>query len=165
RRGGVPRGPVLLPRPGPRSAVPGRVRPRLRRRSRIDRRAAARPAARAGGIAMKFYQVGSLAVGNRLLPEDQRAAQSDPKRANSLISGHRACQGCGEVLGARYVLDAAMRVSDGKLVVVNATGCLEVVSTPFPESAWRVPWLHSLFGNARRSPGRAWRRPRDSRWR
>ncbi|HZU56618.1 MAG TPA: thiamine pyrophosphate-dependent enzyme [Actinocrinis sp.] len=97
---------------------------------------------------MKFYQVGSLAVGNRLLPEEQRAAQSDPKRANSLISGHRACQGCGEVLGARYVLDAAMRVSDGKLVVVNATGCLEVVSTPFPESAWRVPWLHSLFGNA-----------------
>jgi pyruvate ferredoxin oxidoreductase beta subunit len=62
--------------------------------------------------------------------------------------GHRACQGCGEALGARYVVDAAMRASGGKLVVVNATGCLEVVTTPYPESAWRVPWLHSLFGNA-----------------
>ena len=34
------------------------------------------------------------------------------------------------------------------MVTVNATGCLEVFSTPYPESAWRVPWLHSLFGNA-----------------
>src|SRR5581483_4662378 len=53
-----------------------------------------------------------------------------------------------EALGARYVLDTAMRVTGGKLVVVNATGCLEVFSTPYPESAWRVAWLHSLFGNA-----------------
>lgn len=97
---------------------------------------------------VKFYQVGSLAVGNRLLPGEQRAVQADAHRANTLISGHRACQGCGEVLGARYVLDAAMRATGGKLIAVNATGCLEVVSTPFPESAWRVPWLHSLFGNA-----------------
>jgi len=99
-------------------------------------------------MSVKFYQVGSLAVGNRLLPQEERAGQADPERANSLISGHRACQGCGEVLGARYVLDTAMRATGGKLVAVNATGCLEVVSTPFPESAWRVPWLHSLFGNA-----------------
>jgi pyruvate ferredoxin oxidoreductase beta subunit len=46
------------------------------------------------------------------------------------------------------VLDTAMRVCAGQVVVVNATGCLEVFSSPFPESAWRVPWLHSLFGNA-----------------
>jgi pyruvate ferredoxin oxidoreductase beta subunit len=65
-----------------------------------------------------------------------------------LDSGHRACQGCGEALGARYALDAAMRATDGKLIAVNATGCLEVFSTPYPETSWRVPWLHSLFGNA-----------------
>ena len=41
-----------------------------------------------------------------------------------------------------------MRVTGGQLVVVNATGCLEVFSTPYPESSWRVAWLHSLFGNA-----------------
>ncbi|HET6964567.1 MAG TPA: thiamine pyrophosphate-dependent enzyme, partial [Acidimicrobiales bacterium] len=33
------------------------------------------------------------------------------------------------------------------LVAVNATGCLEVFSTPSPETAWKIPWLHSLFGN------------------
>jgi len=97
---------------------------------------------------VKFYQTGSFAVGGRLLPPEDRSAQSDPDRANTLISGHRACQGCGEVLGARYVLDTAMRATGGKLIAVNATGCLEVVSTPYPQSAWRVPWLHSLFGNA-----------------
>jgi len=95
-----------------------------------------------------FYQVGSFAVGNRLLADDQRTVQSNPNRANSIDSGHRACQGCGEALGARYALDAAMRSCDGQIVAVNATGCLEVFSTPYPETSWRIPWLHSLFGNA-----------------
>jgi pyruvate ferredoxin oxidoreductase beta subunit len=74
--------------------------------------------------------------------------QSDAGRANSISSGHRACQGCGEALGARYALDAAMRATNGQLIAVNATGCLEVFSTPFPETSWRIPWIHSLFGNA-----------------
>jgi len=97
---------------------------------------------------VKFYQTGSFAVGNRLLGPDQRSVQSDVHRANSISSGHRACQGCGEALGARYALDAAMRSTNGQLIAVNATGCLEVFSTPFPETSWRIPWLHSLFGNA-----------------
>jgi len=97
---------------------------------------------------VKFYQVGSRAVGNRLLPVDLRTEQSNPDRRNALNSGHRACQGCGEALAARYVLDTAIRVTKGKLVAVNATGCLEVFSTPYPESSWQVPWLHSLFANA-----------------
>ncbi|WP_234416158.1 thiamine pyrophosphate-dependent enzyme [Actinomyces sp. Z16] len=98
----------------------------------------------------RFYQVGSFAVGNRLLPE-VRSLQSSRERNNTLTSGHRACQGCGEALGARYVLDAATAAAEragGSLVTVNATGCLEVFSSPYPESAWRLPWLHSLFGNA-----------------
>src|SRR5690349_6437896 len=94
------------------------------------------------------YQVGSFAVGNRLLPPEERTAQADALRANAITSGHRACQGCGEALGARYALDAAVRAADGRLIAANATGCLEVFSTPFPESSWRVPWLHSPFGNA-----------------
>ena len=97
---------------------------------------------------IKFYQVGSFAVGNRLLSQDDRSIQSDPDRTNALTSGHRACQGCGEALGARYALDAAMRACNDQLIAVNATGCLEVFSTPYPESSWRIPWLHSLFGNA-----------------
>ena len=97
---------------------------------------------------VKFYQVGSFAVGNRLLPQEERSVQSDTERTNALTSGHRACQGCGEALGARYALDAAMRAADGQVIAVNATGCLEVFSTPYPESSWRIAWLHSLFGNA-----------------
>lgn len=97
---------------------------------------------------MKFYQTGTFTVGNRLLDVAVRSVQSDVQRNNSLTSGHRACQGCGEALGARYALDAAMRAVKGRLVVANATGCLEVFSTPYPESSWRVAWLHSLFANA-----------------
>ncbi len=97
---------------------------------------------------VRFYQVGSLAVGNRLLPLELRSVQSEADRPNALTSGHRACQGCGEALGARYALDAAVQATDGRLVAVNATGCLEVFSTPFPETSWQIAWLHSLFGNA-----------------
>jgi pyruvate ferredoxin oxidoreductase beta subunit len=97
---------------------------------------------------VRFYQVGSFAVGNRLLDESERSDQSSAGRSNAIDSGHRACQGCGEALGARYALDAAMRATDGQLVAVNATGCLEVFSTPYPETSWRLPWLHSLFANA-----------------
>lgn len=96
----------------------------------------------------RLYQIGTFAAGNRLLDPDQRSGQSHPDRANTITSGHRACQGCGEALGARFVLDAAMRATGGDLVTANATGCLEVFSTPYPESSWQVPWLHSLFGNA-----------------
>ncbi len=99
-------------------------------------------------VPVRFYQVGSFAVGNRLVSAEDRSAQADPGRANALTSGHRACQGCGEALGARYVLDAAMRATGGQLVAVNATGCLEVFSTPYPETSWTLPWLHSLFANA-----------------
>jgi pyruvate ferredoxin oxidoreductase beta subunit len=97
---------------------------------------------------VKFYQTGTFTVGNRLLDQDNRTVQSTEDRSNSLTSGHRACQGCGEALGARYVVDVAMREAQKKLLAVNATGCLEVFSTPYPESSWQVAWLHSLFGNA-----------------
>jgi pyruvate ferredoxin oxidoreductase beta subunit len=97
---------------------------------------------------LKLYQLGTFAVGNRLLDPDERTVQARTERSNTLTSGHRACQGCGEALGARYVLDAAMRATAGRLIAANATGCLEVFSTPYPESSWQLPWLHSLFGNA-----------------
>jgi pyruvate ferredoxin oxidoreductase beta subunit len=97
---------------------------------------------------LKYYQVGSFAAGNRLLDEDQRSVQSDQSRSNAITCGHRACQGCGEALGARYALDAALRATGGQLIAANATGCLEVFTTPYPESSWQLPWIHSLFGNA-----------------
>jgi pyruvate ferredoxin oxidoreductase beta subunit len=83
-----------------------------------------------------------------LLPDAERTVQANMRRTNSLNSGHRACQGCGEALGARYAIDAAMQATNNRVVAVNATGCLEVFSTPYPETSWQIPWMHSLFGNA-----------------
>jgi pyruvate ferredoxin oxidoreductase beta subunit len=99
-------------------------------------------------LSLPFYQTGTFAVGGRLLSEEERSVQSDADRSNAITKGHRACQGCGEALGARYALDAALRASGGRMIAANATGCLEVFSTPYPESSWRLPWVHSLFGNA-----------------
>jgi pyruvate ferredoxin oxidoreductase beta subunit len=58
--------------------------------------------------------------------------------------GHRACQGCAEVLAVRHVLKALGR----DIVIANATGCMEIVSSPLPFTAWRVPWIHVTFENA-----------------
>ena len=71
---------------------------------------------------------------------DLRMAQP---RFQGLEAGHRACQGCGQALAARLTLEE----SGPDVVVANATGCLEVFTTAWPDSAWRVPWLHSLFAN------------------
>src|SRR3972149_5136795 len=97
---------------------------------------------------IRFYQTGTFTVRNRLLPDEQRSVQANMRRTSSLNTGHRACKGCGEALGARYAIDAAMEATHCQLVAANATGCLEVFSTPYPETSWQIPWIHSLFGNA-----------------
>ena len=58
--------------------------------------------------------------------------------------GHRACIGCGEALAVRLVTKALGR----EVIISNATGCMEIVSSPFPTTSWRVPWIHTLFENA-----------------
>jgi len=58
--------------------------------------------------------------------------------------GHRACGGCGPAMLARLMLKGAGEDT----IVVASTGCMEVFSTPYPETAWKVPWIHSLFENA-----------------
>ena len=63
---------------------------------------------------------------------------------NLLSPGHRACAGCGQMIAARTVAQAL----GPNTIIANATGCLEVTTTPYPESAWGMPWIHSLFENA-----------------
>ncbi|MEA2035301.1 MAG: thiamine pyrophosphate-dependent enzyme [Euryarchaeota archaeon] len=58
--------------------------------------------------------------------------------------GHRACGGCAPALAAKLILKGAGE----NTIVVASTGCMEVFSTPYPETAWKVPWIHSLFENA-----------------
>lgn len=66
------------------------------------------------------------------------------KQEELFTGGHRACSGCGAVIIARQVL----MVAGPNTIVANATGCLEVVSTIFPYTAWKVPFIHSAFENA-----------------
>ena len=61
-----------------------------------------------------------------------------------LAGGHSLCQGCGVPIVVRTVLNTLT----SPVVVVNATGCLEVATTRFPTTAWNVPWIHVAFENA-----------------
>jgi len=69
------------------------------------------------------------------------------KRKELFTPGHRACLGCGAAIIARQVMLAAQS-SGAEIVVGCATGCLEVVSTIYPYTAWAVPFFHNAFENA-----------------
>jgi pyruvate ferredoxin oxidoreductase beta subunit len=58
--------------------------------------------------------------------------------------GHRACQGCGEALAIRLMCKALGKDT----VITNATGCMEVISSLYPTTAWNLPWIHVAFPNA-----------------
>jgi pyruvate ferredoxin oxidoreductase beta subunit len=60
-----------------------------------------------------------------------------------ISSGHRACQGCVEILAMGMVTRAA----GSNIIVANATGCMEIVTSPYPQTAWKVPWIHVAFEN------------------
>jgi len=57
--------------------------------------------------------------------------------------GHRACIGCGEALAVRL----AGKAIGENAIIVNATGCMEIVASQLPYTSWRVPWIHTLFEN------------------
>ena len=64
-------------------------------------------------------------------------------RKENFAPGHRACIGCGEALAVRLVCKALGQ----NVIIANATGCMEIVSSPLPYTSWRVPWIHTLFEN------------------
>src|SRR5271157_1549854 len=70
------------------------------------------------------------------------AARLAPK-IDGLAPGHRACTGCGEALAVRI----ACKAIGENVIVTNATGCMEVISSQLPNTAWDVPWIHTLFEN------------------
>ncbi len=59
-------------------------------------------------------------------------------------SGHRACQGCAEILAIRH----ALKVFGKDTIMAMATGCMEIISTPLPTTSWKLPWIHVAFENA-----------------
>lgn len=68
------------------------------------------------------------------------AAQED-----RLAGGHRLCAGCGASIAVRQILLAA---GDSPVVASCATGCLEVSTTIYPYSSWKVPFIHNAFENS-----------------
>lgn len=73
-----------------------------------------------------------------------RAGGQAGKTKELLAPGHRACGGCGQLIAARTAVNAL----GPDIIIANATGCLEVTTSPYPQSAWGMPWIHSLFENA-----------------
>lgn len=61
-----------------------------------------------------------------------------------LAPGHRACAGCAEPIIVRQVLHAI----NYPVIVCSPTGCLEVFTSSFPFTSWRVSWIHSAFENS-----------------
>lgn len=57
--------------------------------------------------------------------------------------GHRACIGCGEALAMRQVVKAL----GNNIILVNATGCSEIIASALPTTSWKIPWIHTLFEN------------------
>jgi pyruvate ferredoxin oxidoreductase beta subunit len=64
-------------------------------------------------------------------------------KKENFAPGHRACIGCGEALAVRL----ACKALGQNIIISNATGCMEIVSSPLPYTSWRVPWIHTLFEN------------------
>lgn len=68
-------------------------------------------------------------------------AKQEPK----FESGHRLCAGCGAGIVAHQTM---LATENENIVVINATGCLEVTTTVYPYTAWKVPWIHCALENA-----------------
>jgi len=60
-----------------------------------------------------------------------------------VAEGHSFCTGCGEALALRLACKALGR----NVIIANATGCIEICTSPLPVTSWRVPWIHTLFEN------------------
>src|SRR5690554_4015101 len=65
------------------------------------------------------------------------------KKGDILSGGHRLCQGCG----ASIIVHQVLQVVNNPVVIAVATGCLEVSSTIYPETAWRASFIHNAFEN------------------
>jgi pyruvate ferredoxin oxidoreductase beta subunit len=61
-----------------------------------------------------------------------------------MMPGHKACGGCGLPIIVKQIFSQV----DDPAVISVATGCLEIISSGYPDSAWNVPFIHSAFENA-----------------
>jgi len=79
-----------------------------------------------------------------MLPNIEIYAPNVVPKEEFSAPGHRACQGCAEILGLRH----ALKIFGRDTVIAMATGCMEIISTPLPTTSWTLPWIHVAFENA-----------------
>lgn len=60
-----------------------------------------------------------------------------------LAPGHGACPGCGIPVNVNLLL----RGIEGNVVLLFQTGCGMVVTTGYPKTSFKVPYIHNLFQN------------------
>jgi pyruvate ferredoxin oxidoreductase beta subunit len=65
------------------------------------------------------------------------------QKKEKFAPGHRACIGCGEALAIRL----AFKALGNNVIIVNATGCMEIFVSQLPYNSWQLPWIHTLFEN------------------
>ncbi|MCK4353594.1 pyruvate ferredoxin oxidoreductase [candidate division WOR-3 bacterium] len=66
------------------------------------------------------------------------------KNAGLFTGGHRACSGCA----GSIIINQALLTAGKNTVCSICTGCMEVVSTIYPYTAWGVPYIHIAFENS-----------------
>ena len=57
--------------------------------------------------------------------------------------GHGACPGCGIPVNLNLLLKGI----EGNVVVLFQTGCGMIITTGYPKTAFRIPYIHNLFQN------------------
>lgn len=87
-----------------------------------------------------FWEEGTVPLGSPVVIKNNMKK----KNQKFLSPGHNACAGCGQLAAVQSV----MRGLNEDVIIANATGCLEVTTTAYPQSAWGLPFIHSLFENA-----------------
>jgi len=68
------------------------------------------------------------------------ATAAMPKR---IAPGHGACPGCGILVN----LNLLLRAIEDPVVLLFQTGCGMIVTTAYPRTSFKVPYLHNLFQN------------------
>ena len=60
-----------------------------------------------------------------------------------IAPGHGACPGCGILVN----LNLLLRAIEDPVVLLFQTGCGMIITTAYPKTSFRVPYIHNLFQN------------------
>lgn len=91
---------------------------------------------RVGATTVEKGENGQLVVKGGSL----NATAAVPKR---LAPGHGACPGCGIPVNVNLLL----RAIEDPVVLLFQTGCGMIVTSAYPQTSFKVPYLHNLFQN------------------